>query len=155
MSMLSDQCDELRNAADKLDERAKAYVPTGRNVLSPMLRDAADTIWELRNDCVELRKERDELKKLADAQALDLECMTFNRDTLHTENANLRVLCHDMYQYTTNREMELCNACVEADGDFADCAACDDYDGACGIAKRRFEELYQERMRELGIEADT
>ena len=67
------------------------------------------------------------------------------------ENANLRALCHDMYQYTTNREMELCNACVEADGDFADCAAFDDYDGACGIAKRRFEELYQERMRELGI----
>ena len=66
----------------------------------------------------------------------------------------LRELVGDMYGYAANREMELCNACTEADGDYADCAACDAYDGACGIAKRRFEELYKGRMKALGIEVD-
>lgn len=63
----------------------------------------------------------------------------------------LRKLVEDMFSYASNQEMELCNACVKADGEFSDCAACDEYDGACGIAKKRFEELYSDRMRELGI----
>lgn len=71
---------------------------------------------------------------------------------LEAENAKLRKLVADMFEYAANREMELCNACTEADGDYADCAACDQYDGACGIAKKRFEELYADRIRELGIE---
>lgn len=69
------------------------------------------------------------------------------------ENAKLRKLVRDMFSYAFNREMELCNACVEANGEYADCAACDEYDGACGIAKKRFEELYADRMRELGVDA--
>ena len=64
----------------------------------------------------------------------------------------LRELVRDMFSYASNREMELCNACVKADGEFSDCAACDEYDGACGIAKKRFEELYSDRMRELEVE---
>ena len=73
---------------------------------------------------------------------------------LRRENAKLRELVRDMFSYAFNREMELCNACVEANGEYADCAACDEYDGACGIAKRRFEELYADRMRNLGIEVE-
>lgn len=71
---------------------------------------------------------------------------------LYDENAKLRELVRDMCSYVMNREMELCNACVEADGDYAGCNACDEYDGACGIAKKRFEELYSDRMLELGVE---
>ena len=74
---------------------------------------------------------------------------------LEAENAKLKELVRDMFSYAFNREMELCNACVEADGEYADCAACDEYDGACGIAKKRFEELYADRMRELGVEIEA
>ena len=66
------------------------------------------------------------------------------------ENAKLRELVRDMYGYAFNREIELCNECACADD--GDCGACGEYDGACGIAKRRFEELYSDRIRELGIE---
>lgn len=64
MSMISSQCDELRKTADELDERAKAYAPTGRNVLSPMLRTAADTIWELRCKLAGVVDQRDEIEWL-------------------------------------------------------------------------------------------
>ena len=71
---------------------------------------------------------------------------------LLAENRKLKSLVLDMYGYAVNREMELCNACTDANGDFADCAACDEYDGACGIAKKRFEELYADKIAALGIE---
>ena len=69
-----------------------------------------------------------------------------------TQLAEAHGLIRDMYSYAVNREMELCNACTDADGDFADCSAFDEYDGACGIAKRRFEELYKERIEQMGVE---
>jgi hypothetical protein len=71
-------------------------------------------------------------------------------DEMEDESKKLRELVRDMYGYAANREMELCNECACADD--GDCGACDEYDGACGIAKRRFEELYSDRIREFGIE---
>lgn len=71
-------------------------------------------------------------------------------ERLENENAKLQELALDMYGYAFNREIELCNECACADD--GDCGACGEYDGACGIAKRRFEELYSDRIRELGIE---
>ena len=56
MSMLSAQRDELRWLADNLEEHDShmdEYVQA--------MRSAADTIWELRNDCVELRDENAKL----------------------------------------------------------------------------------------------
>lgn len=95
---------------------------------------------------------------MTDEEKWDMFCenndLLLERDQLEAENAKLRELLRDMWGYAVNREMELCNACSCADGDFADCSACDEYDGACGIAKKRFEELYADRMRELGIEVD-
>lgn len=64
MSMISAQCDELRNAADELDERAKAYGPLAHNVLSPMLRSAADTIWEMRNKLAGTVDQSEEIERL-------------------------------------------------------------------------------------------
>ena len=74
--MISAQCNELRKTADELDERAKAYGPTAHNVLSPMLRRAADTIWGLRckladvvdqqGEIVRLEAENERLRKLAE-----------------------------------------------------------------------------------------
>lgn len=64
MSMISAQCDELRKTADELDEKAKAYAPTAHNTLSPMLRQAADTIWELRCKLAGVVDQRDEIERL-------------------------------------------------------------------------------------------
>lgn len=100
-------------------------------------------------------RERDEFE--AENERLR-DCLTASEEeakVVLAENAKLRELVRDMYGYAVNREMELCNACTEADGDYSDCAACDEYDGACGIAKKRFEELYTYRMRELGVEVDA
>ncbi len=73
-------------------------------------------------------------------------------EPLRADNAKLRELVRDMYGYASNREIELCNECARADD--GDCGACGEYDGACGIAKQRFEELYSDRVRELGIEVE-
>ena len=54
MSMLSDQCDELRRLADG----QASY----RDARDAMLR-AADTIWELRNKCAVLRDENERLEQ--------------------------------------------------------------------------------------------
>lgn len=97
----------------------------------------AEKQWDVFCENNELRLENDLLKD-GNAELCD-------------ELAKLRVLVLDMFSYAFNREIELCNACVEANGEFADCAACDEYDGACGIAKKRFEELYADRLRELEV----
>ena len=69
MSMISTQCDELRKTADELDEKAKAYAPTAHNALSPMLRQAADTIWELRCKLAGVVDQQDEIERLEDENA--------------------------------------------------------------------------------------
>jgi hypothetical protein len=90
-------------------------------------------------------------EQLAASQKTEMLLASENVD-LRMENAKLRELVRDMYGYAINREIELCNECTCA-GD-GDCGACDEYDGACGIAKRRFEELYSNRISELGIEVE-
>lgn len=67
MSMLSAQCDELREVADevsKLECTDGVSVPWMRNKLTPMLRDAADTIWELRDDLQRANAENAKLREL-------------------------------------------------------------------------------------------
>ena len=57
MSVLSAQRDKLRVIADKLfDMDYHDYASE--------VRDAADTIWQLRNDCVDLRMENAKLREL-------------------------------------------------------------------------------------------
>lgn len=50
MSMLSAQCDDLRDTADKLDKTSAVSTPWIHYSLTPMMRNAADTIWQLRDD---------------------------------------------------------------------------------------------------------
>ena len=64
MSMISAQCNELRETADELDERAKAYGPSVHDVISPMLRRAADTIWELRCKLADVVDQQGEIERL-------------------------------------------------------------------------------------------
>ena len=56
-SMISAQCDNLRVMARLVREYDAKEV-------SRELRDAADTIWQLRNDCVDLRIENRKLREL-------------------------------------------------------------------------------------------
>ena len=62
MSMLSSQVDKLRELAEHLDERER-----GMDEYVTALRDAADTIWELRESVHRERAEADILRQqLAD-----------------------------------------------------------------------------------------
>lgn len=56
MSMLSAQRDRLRSIADKLSDM-------DCHDCASEVRDAADTIWQLRNDCVDLRNENEKLRE--------------------------------------------------------------------------------------------
>lgn len=65
--MLSAKCDRLRRLADHLDEHER-----GMGEYVSAMRDAADTIWQLRNTNLDTANENDNLK---------------------VENAKLRAMC--------------------------------------------------------------
>lgn len=117
------------------------------------VHNLVDYVGKLESENTKLREERDTYRDLVGCMVHpDIPDQLIDENAkLCDELAKLRVLVLDMFSYAFNREMELCNACVEANGEFADCAACDEYDGACGIAKKRFEELYADRLRELEV----
>ena len=74
MSMLSDQCDKLRKLACKYSDT---------NFTGAMLREAADTIWELRNVGAENAKLRELVTDLLNGQveyALKYGLTPFNMD---------------------------------------------------------------------------
>ena len=74
MSMLSAKRDRLRNRAKEIkalgEAMGAAHVPNGLlsvvlltiDATDTDLRDAADTIWDLRNKCCDLMDERDEMR---------------------------------------------------------------------------------------------
>ena len=129
MSMLSAQCDKLRNLAEQVEwEMPEA---------SKAMRDAADTIWDLRNRLNDLIYEQAHwelancpgCKNVADLQeALD-------------ENARLRELSETML------------TCIEDDNNMRrDCWKCRahlEFDGGSG---RHFCAI-KHMCKELGIEA--
>ena len=104
MSMISAQCDELRSYADKAD----GTFP----MLASALREAADTIWELRNKCVDLVDERERLFR-ANVEK--------NNKILRLvgENARLRKLVWDM------------RVCLEDE-----CERCHDLSDSCDLESR-------------------
>ena len=83
--MLSEQCDKLRSAAKKLDSYDAGY-----GSIASMLREAADTIWQLRDDLQRANAEnallRSELESVGTAAYL------YGRGDLKAENAKLREL---------------------------------------------------------------
>jgi hypothetical protein len=110
--MISSQCDELRETADKLDERAKAYVPTGRNVFSPMLRSAADTILELRDD---LQRANEAVQDAEHDESMAWDRVRKAED----ENVKLRELVRDMWRDGMCKCDER-NTCAQCDYHFPD-----------------------------------
>ena len=86
MSMLSAQCAELRWLAEHLDERER-----GMDEYVTALRDAADTIWELRGSVHRERAEADRLRASNEVIAED-------HAALCEQNAKLRELVQDMWR---------------------------------------------------------
>ena len=78
MSMLSGFCDELRDSANSLERYGFVDFGEKRRDLIRELHDAADTIWELRDDLQEANA------SIGEAEA---------------ENAKLRELVRDMHRY--------------------------------------------------------
>ena len=108
MSMINAQCDELREYAS----RADGTFP----MLASALRDAADTIWQLRddlqraNDAVRdaehdesmawdrVRKAEAENAKLrSELESVGTASYLYGRSDLQAENAKLRELADELY----------------------------------------------------------
>ena len=151
MSMLSAQVDELRKlAGDGSMEWVAGPIRTS------VLREAADTIWELRDDLQRANAENDKLREeLVDAPKCETceamldcdECLradVSHKDLrrLSTENACLREMCRDML----HDAME--NVCSKA-------RWCDEKNWQTCNDKECGNRLYVEMARELGIEVDA
>lgn len=67
MSMLSSQIDALREAS-------RTYQRMGNRSASNMLKDAADTIWQLRDDLQRANAENAKLRKKADMLQWNSDC---------------------------------------------------------------------------------
>lgn len=98
MSMLSAQCDELRELATRYDELQAGAVKavTMPSNMGSILCDAADTIWELRGSVHRERAEADRLRDELDSAKHDLSVFSANLARLGVENAKLRELVRDM-----------------------------------------------------------
>lgn len=100
MSMLSAQCDKLRELATRYDELQVGAVKavTMPSDMGSVLREAADTIWELRGSVHRERAEADRLREERDMYR-DLVGMMDHPDLnaqLNAENAKLRELVADV-----------------------------------------------------------
>lgn len=127
MSMLSAQCDELREVAYKVDEyqMGRERVPLKT---AAIMREAADTIWQLRDDLQRANAENARLR--SELEAVGIAAYLYGRDDLKAENAKLRdavataikvqtVLCGDADSLYCRNECPLHRP------ESNDCLACD------------------------------
>ena len=145
MSMLSAQCDELREKAEELRAHGTFTGFGGLTSTDPLMlksatlmRDAADTIWELRGMVHKERAEADRLRE--ELEAVGTAAYLYGRDDLKAENEKLRELVRDYYMF----EHGDCHSCRYHD----ECLKDESF--RC-IAPMRLAD----RTRELGIEVTT
>ena len=125
MSMISGQVDRLRTAA-------QTYRRLGNHSAESMLLDAADTIWQLRDD---LQRTNDAVR-----DAEHDESMAWDRvRKAEAENAKLRELCAGLLAGYECGYGELCKGCT--------------WDGL-GDSKT-FSCLPRAKARDLGVEVDA
>ena len=119
MSMISSLIDMLNKSADEWN---------GSNMfeLARMCREAADTIWQLRDDLQRANAENARLR--SELESVGTAAYLYGRGDLKAENAKLRELASAAHSCKTN------------DGCCEDCY-CDE--GCCPIERR---------MQEMGIE---
>ncbi len=131
MSMISSLIDELRKSADEWN---------GSNMfeLARMCSEAADTIWQLRDDL-----------QRANAAVQDAEhdeSMAWDRvRKAEAENAKLRELVRDLHKALFTLDIDHCQACPR-----------DNINGPCTkfMVCGSDECSIEEDMRELGIEVE-
>ena len=119
MSMIQAQVDELRSIAEQLDGRY------GFGGIVRAIREAADTIWELRCKCADLVDERERLRS----------CLSDDADNARQimgENARLMELAR-FIMHQCNDDNPRCDECIGWN------------DGECVALLR---------MRELRVEGD-
>lgn len=94
MSMLSAQVDELRELATRYDELQVGAVKavTMPSDMGSILRDAADTIWQLRDDLQRANAENAKLQEEIEATKHDLQVFSIRSVQLDADNAKLREL---------------------------------------------------------------
>ena len=143
MSMLSAQVDKLRELAARYDELkvGAAKAVTVPSDMGSILRDAADTIWELRGSVNRERAEADTLRtQLAD--------VTVSMGRVEERCAKLRELVRDLV--TTVRG---CGQDEDGYGQLPCEEVCPHWsnDGEC-TRLHRDQCWYEEQARELGIE---
>ena len=145
MSMISSQCDELREKAKLLrghvDGLSAPYViPSTKELMALTMLDsadrmerAADTIWELRCKLAGVVDQSDKIERLKD------------------ENTKLRELFEKTYGYYVSGTLTPCDFCkrLDCEGNAPTTCEADEYDPD-GIVNNEIERL----MRELGIEVE-
>lgn len=124
MSMISGLIDELNKSADEWN---------GSNMfeLARMCREAADTIWQLRDDLQRANADNAKLREQVDAAHM-------SRLLTENENESLRELVRDMWEGYNDPRCEECH--------LKDTPTCAD----CPICAREASVI--DRMRELGVE---
>ena len=132
MSMISAQIDELQELAG---DGSMEWV--AGPIRASVLRDAADTIWQMRDDLQRTNAENARLKQ--ELEAVGTAAYLYGRNDLADENAKLRELLQDYHRY----EHEDCYSCRYIN----ECRA--DESGRC-IAPMRLGERY----REMGVEVE-
>lgn len=160
MSMLSSQIDALREAS-------RTYQRMGNRSASNMLKDAADTIWQLRDDLQRTNAENAKLQE----QGARLFDKTLE---LGTENAKLRDELADTPKCEACEAMLDCDECLRADGSHKERRRlsaensklrelCSDMFKLAGEVYVPFEDAddwmardgdIERRMRELGVGVD-
>lgn len=125
MSMISVQVDELR-------EVAKHYPP--QSIAGSYINDAADTIWQLRNDCVDLRMKYYKLKA--------------ENAKLRDQVSGLAWLLKVALKYAEEGEIDCCELCERI-------GTCENHPAhTCTHDMDTPSDFILRREKELGIEAD-
>lgn len=151
--MLSNLRDQLRERADFLQESDALMGVGGAAIIretAALMRRAADTIWELRNDYVKLRDENERLRMNADPTAGELRRV---REALEKDRDKLLAECQHSQRLAENleageRENDQLRKLVRDMRDCArdnQCSRCYFVSGKCAFA---------DRMRKLGVEVD-
>ena len=141
MSMLSAQVDRLRELATGCDELQVGVVKavTMPSDMGSILRDAADTIWQLRDDLQRTNAENAKLRNDAELLREMLQAKRQETHALMSENAKLRELISIMAY------------CIQG---WRECDGCRVNGGAGIITERAGCYVLLDRLRELGMEVE-
>jgi hypothetical protein len=139
MSMLSDQCDRLRELARRMDGLAPGN--------AALLREAADTIWELRNKLNDADDENERLRKqVARHKEIDAALARADEDLsviegrygIHLTNAELYMLCDAVYAINA----KLRERCADLYAEMITYSDAPNYNAS----------VWAPKLRELGVE---